>query len=65
MLKQKIKLLVAQNKLGQLQGFEVIHDQSAVQIIGGVVSCPNLSTCVTYTGDCPSLVKCGSFTDAS
>jgi hypothetical protein len=65
MLKQKIKSLVAQNKLGHLNGFEIIHDQSAVKIIGGLVSCPNLSTCVTYTGDCPSLVTCGSFTDAS
>jgi hypothetical protein len=65
MLKNKVKSLVARNHLGELGGFEIIRDQQAVQIIGGVVSCPNLATCITYTGDCPSLKTCGTFTDQS
>ena len=42
MLKKKIQSLVAQGNLGEQSNFEIIHDSSAAQILGGLGTCPKL-----------------------
>jgi len=61
MLKKKIQSLVAQGNLGEQSNFEIIHDSSAAQILGGG-TCPKLENCNLYSGDCPNLTTCGTYT---
>jgi hypothetical protein len=61
MLKKKVMSLVEKNKLGEAGNFEVITDSSAAQLVGGLLSCPSLSTCGTYNGDCSNLTACGTY----
>jgi len=62
MLKNKIQALVTKENLGQ-NDFEIIYDSNAAKVMGGVQSCPELSSCNTFTGDCPTLKICGTYSD--
>lgn len=44
--------------------FEIIVDEQALSIIGGLKDCPNLRSCTTYTGDCAVLETCGTYGSA-
>jgi hypothetical protein len=63
MLKKKIQTLVSQRNLGEQTNYEVIYDSSAIQILGGTSSCPLLTSCNNFKGDCPGLSTCGIYTD--
>ncbi|MBS1522127.1 MAG: hypothetical protein JST50_14080 [Bacteroidetes bacterium] len=65
MLKRKIQSLVAKGSLSEQRGFEIIYDEKASEIMGGVEACPKLASCNNYQGDCPSLVQCGIYSDGS
>ena len=61
MLKKKIQNLVEKNNLDSENDFEIIYDSSAILIVGGG-KCAVLEECGQFTGTCPSLKKCGTYT---
>lgn len=61
MLKKKIQELLLLEKHQGERTFEVIHEASAIQIVGG--DCVPLENCQTFEGSCQSLTNCGTFTE--
>ncbi|TWR26809.1 hypothetical protein FPZ42_07155 [Mucilaginibacter achroorhodeus] len=60
MLKKNLKSLVENNNLNSTGNFEVIYDANAMSIAGGG-TCQKLNSCDEYTGDCPNLTTCGTY----
>jgi hypothetical protein len=64
MFKKKLSSLVANEQLLRQSNFEIIHDASAMLIVGGmaVEPCPKLTNCANFSGTCSNLVNCGTYT---
>jgi len=62
MLKKRVQSLVSKQSLINDSSFEIIHDADALNIVGGVGTCSKLQTCGTFSGYCPNLTSCTSYT---
>jgi len=62
MLRNKLQSLVTRQNLGEGNNFEIINDQNALSILGGVGTCEKLTSCGTFIGGCPNLTSCTNYT---
>jgi hypothetical protein len=64
MLKKKMSDLLQQKSQEDQRGFEVLKDNEAAELLGGVDGCTKLQNCTTtFTGSCGSLYSCGTYSE--
>jgi len=61
MLKKKMKSFFENHLESNDVRFEVISDQSASRILGGLLVCNQLVACGEYSGVCPNLELCRTY----